>query len=226
MKMKSWLTAGALALTLHSGAALAAVTLWNNGGPGAVDVGGSNLTSFVQAQDFNIGFTSNLTGIRFWSLEATPNDFSGQIGYRILSDAGGTPGATVLDSGLVSPTRIAAGSVLGLNQFQNDFAINVAGLTAGTYWVELHNGPLGNNSDLTQYYWSWADIGGANAATTRGQEDDLLVAGVSWLTNDAEHAFAVFGDRVPDPNPTPVPGTLALAFLALGLIARSRRYSA
>jgi hypothetical protein len=64
-----------------------------------------------------------------------------------VADAAGAPDATnVIGTGTATPTRIAAGSVLAYNQFQNDFSISLTAVNAGTYWLETHDGPLATNS--------------------------------------------------------------------------------
>lgn len=217
MGKKTWLKVSALALALHAGSALA-VVLWDNGGPAVTDPGGSVMSDTNQAQDFTLLSTSDLTAVRFWSLELIPADYDGSIDYQIVNDAAGAPGSTVLGSGTATPTRIAAGSVLGYTQFQNDFSIAVSGLLAGTYWIELHNGPLSNDS-FTDFYWSWADLDATNTPTTRGREDYLLDP-VAWTTNDREHAFAIFGDPA---SSAPEPATLALTGVGLALLVLRRR---
>ena len=230
MSKKFWSMVGAVVLALHAGGALAVVTpLWDNGGPGASALGGSGMSDTNQAQDFTLGFTSDLTAVRFWNLQASANDYAGSIFYQIVNDASGAPGSTVYGSGTATPTRVGAGTVLGLSQFQNDFSIAVSGLLAGTYWIELHNGALNVFDAIipADFYWSWADLGGVNTLSTRGQED-YLPESVGWTTNGSEHAFAIFGDRVIQPPPPPPPGipepaTLALTGVALSFLAMRRR---
>ncbi len=224
-----------LSMTLTAVAALAlqfapvaqAALLWDNGPPATVFEGGSQMSAFNQAADFQLSFTSNLTSITFWSLEGGTGDYAGSIAYRIVGNAGGAPDdATVYGSGSATPTRTAAGTAAGLSVVKNDFAVAVAGLVAGTYWLELHNGALSTTSDTVEFYWSFADANAANGTTFIDQEFSLLPPGVAWTSNDAEHAFLVNGDRVVVPPGTPEPGTILLAAMGIALLASRRRRQA
>ncbi|MBI3368150.1 MAG: PEP-CTERM sorting domain-containing protein [Burkholderiales bacterium] len=182
------------------------------------------MSSANQAADFKLSFTTDLTSITFWSLEASTADYAGSIFYRIVGNTGGSPDdTTVYASGSATPTRSGAGTASGLSVMKNDFALSVAGLLAGTYWLELHNGGLAASAD-TDFYWSFADADAINGTTSLDQEF-ALPGGVAWTTNDAEHAFLVNGDRVVTPPPgVPEPGTMVLAALAgIALLATRRR---
>lgn len=197
-----------------------AATIYNNGGPAVTNLGGSVMSDTKQAQDFLLTGITNLTGVRFWNLQGTAADYAGNIFYQIFSDASGLPGVTAIASGLVTPTRIAAGTVLGFSQFQNDFTIAVNGLTAGTYWLALHNGPT-TTTAFSDFYWSWADLNAVNTPTNPGSEFALNPLGTSWTSNDQEGAFLLSGSTVG--SSTPEPATFVFvgaSLMALGIYRR------
>ena len=216
-----------LAMALQLAVTAQAATLWDNGAPNITNLGGSEMSDTFQAQDFNVAVASDLTGIRFWDLESSPADYNGSIFWRIVNNLGvtpaGSPGTTVFDSGTATPARVAAGTVLGFNQFQNDFSVSTSNLLAGTYWLELHNGPLASNA-FTDFYWSYTDLDGTNTPTNRGSEFALPANGFGWTTNDQEHAFEVFGaPHQPPPPPLPEPGTMALMAAGIAVLTLRRR---
>ena len=202
--------------------ASAAVIVWDNGGPSATLANGTALTEFQSAQDFILGSTTDLTSVTFWSLEATAPDYSGSIFWEIRNNNAGAPTGSVLGSGTAIPTRTAAGVLAGLNQFQNDFTISINGVTAGTYWLTLHNGPLANTGPLIDFYWTWTDLNVTNTPTFRGQDSDL-VGGGGYLTNGQEHAFNVSGNVVPSGVPEPATMAVAAAGLAVLALFRARK---
>ena len=218
MVKKNMLQLGLLICALQASSAMA-LTLWDNGGPSTTvaNQGSSNLSDTQQAQDFTLTFTSDLTAVRFWNLEASPADYVGSIFYQITGNNAGVPGA-VLGFGTATPTRTAAGTVLGFNQFQNDFALSVNNLAAGTYWITLHNGPLASTT-FTDFSWSWADLDATNTPTVRGQEFLLNPPGTQWTTNDQEHAFNITGIA----SVVPEPAAWLLAGAAFATLTLRRR---
>jgi hypothetical protein len=196
-----------------------AAILWDNGGPAILRQGGSAMTDFTQAEDFQVLALSDITGVRFWSLEGAPSDYFGSITWEIRNDAGGAPGNTVIGAGSVTPTSLAAGSVLGFNQFEMDFSLLVNSVIPGVYWLTLHNGPI-SNITFTDFYWSWADLNATNTATSRGEERSLDPPVPTFSTNDAEHAFLISGEEVPEPGSF-VCCAAGLALVALRTVRRS-----
>lgn len=106
--------------------------------------------------------------------------------------------------------------MLGYNQVQNDFALSVNNLAAGTYWLTLHNGSLANTA-FTDFAWSWADLNATNTPTTRGQEFGLAPLDTQWRVNDQEHAFNITGIASVVPEPT------GWALAGAGLLAMALR---
>ncbi len=206
-----------LLFSLVQFSANAAVIVWDNGGPSGTLAGGTQLTEFQSAQDFILGSTTDLTSVTFWSLEATSPDYNGSIFWEIRNNNAGAPTGSVLGSGTVAPTRTAAGTLALLTQFQNDFTVSINGVTAGTYWLTLHNGPLINTGPLIDFYWTWADLNVTNTPTFRGQDSDL-VGGGGYLTNAQEHAFNISGNVVV-PSGVPEPATMAVAGAGLAALA-------
>lgn len=218
--VKKFATNSLLLLSFVQFCASAAVIVWDNGGPSATLANGTALTEFQSAQDFILGSTTDLTSVTFWNLEPGPppaGDYNGSIFWEIRNNNAGAPTGSVLGSGTIAPTRTAAGTLSGLAQFQNDFTISINGVTAGTYWLTLHNGPLGNTGPLIDFYWTWADLNVTNTPTFRGQDSDL-VGGGGYLTNGQEHAFNISGNVVV-PSGVPEPATMAVAGAGLAALA-------
>lgn len=170
--------------------AAAAVIVVDNSPPNHLS--GNNLGFAFEAEDFRLAASTTLTGISFWSLEAS-GAYRGSISWSIMSNGAGAPGGVTLASGTQSAVnRTALGAYIGLNEFRNDFSLNAPlALGAGTYWLVLHNGTPSNLGDPNQYYWESA----AANDTLRGAER-FDPAG-AWSTTGSEHAFQV--SAVPEP---------------------------
>jgi hypothetical protein len=152
---------------------------------------GNNMGFAFQAEDFTLAAGATVTAIRFWSLELD-NAYRGSISWSITADGAGGPGA-VLAAGVASSLiRSASGSYLGLQEFRNDFALNVPlTLGPGSYWLVLHNGAPGNLGDPNEFLWESAAANGSRP----GVESFALPA--VWTSNGTEHAFQV--SAVPEP---------------------------
>ena len=181
-----------LALCALGGAAHAQadVIIYDNGAPNHVS--GNNMGFAYQAEDFHLSAATTLTDIHFWSLEAD-GAYRGSISWSILCDCGGAPGSNVLASGTQSMvTRSSTGSYLGLNEYSNSFLLNAPlNISAGNYWLVLHNGAMSNLGDPNEFLWETTN----NNATVRGMESFAI--GGAWTTNAQEHAFQI--SAVPEP---------------------------
>ena len=192
-----------------------AAAVFDNGGPAVINPGGSAMSDLLQAEDFQVAALTNLTAIRFWSLQSVAADYLGSIFWQIRTDSGGSP-STILGSGTATPTRIAAGAIFGFSQFQNDFSIFVPDVSPGKYWLTLHNGALSSTA-FKDFYWSWADLNATNTPTSRGREQSLNPLIPGFTPNDQEHAFTVLND-------VPEPGAVVLVAAGLAfLTVRSKR---
>jgi hypothetical protein len=194
------LRAAALFL-LASALSSSAAVVYDNGGPDGIS--GNEMTGWLQAEDFVLGASSHITGVRFWTVESG-SPFAGSFEWSIRSDSGGSPGS-VLATGLTTATRTAQGSgCCGLNRFQNDINVSLNLIAGTTYWLSLHNGPSAS-ADYAGMYWETTAANG----TLNGRENQSPYSG-GWSSNGQEHAFALSGDGA-----VPEPGTWAL--LASGI---------
>lgn len=209
--------AAALSLSLAGGAQ---ALVWDNGGPAAAVPGASVMTDTLQAEDFVLSALSDITAITFWNLQLVTGDYLGSIYYQINS---GAPNGALVATGTATPTRTAAGSVLGYNQFKNDIILSVAGLAAGTYWLTLHDGPV-TSTGFADFYWTWADLNATNTPTTRGLELGLAPPSLVWTTNEQEHAFTITSEVSAIPEPSV--GAMAAWGFGVVLLALRRRRAA
>ena len=221
-KSQSWAAAArssalacvAAVAALSAGTGAHAAVVFNNGAPNLVS--GVNMNANAVAEDFTLASGTTLTNIRFWSLMGTPADYSGSIGWRILGDAGGSPGAAVA-SGSVSPALTATGGTTGFGaeEYVFDIALSET-LPAGAYWLELSGLTL-DPADPSDMLWS--TTGGGQGAQAKYFDVDLA----QWFSAAQDLAFVLDG-RVGGPPPgVPAPTPLALALLGFALAGALRR---
>ena len=210
--------AGLVAVALSASAASYSATIVSNL---PNQTSGTNMSFAQLADNFTLGFDINLTNLRFWSVQATPGDYSGAVFWAIHSNAAGSPG-TVLFSGTAAPAATATGLNTGFDYDEYIFDFAAAGLlTAGDYWLSLQNSALGS-TNATEMLWETSSGGTAPA----GQYIDFT-DNQGWIDSGNEHAFQIIGDRVVIEPPTvPEPTTLALllgALVAAGTVRRQTR---
>ena len=200
-----------LCIALLAGATLSHAAVLYSAPPN--QSGGSDLTSYLAADNATFAGVATLTQIKFWSLQSSVADYTGSIAWSINPDAASAPGA-VLFSGSATPTGVATGnSGLGLNEFSYAFPINVVVLP-GTYWVVLHNGPTGSFDPNLTFYWGWSSDSGNSVS------QDLSIP-PAWFGNSAELAMELQGSETPEPASFLL---LGAGLLALGFV-RSRKNS-
>lgn len=191
------LTCATLAASALPAMANASIPIYDNGQPDHQDA--NNMGYAWQAEDFTLGSGQWPASVTFWSLEAD-GAWRGSISWSILS----APGGATLFSGTTSDvSRTGTGTYLGLSEYRNQFDIgSMLNLSAGTYWLVLHNGAFSNLDDPNEFLWETA---APNGSATGLESYD---SGATWIPNYNQHAFLI--SAVPEPA--------SVAMLAGGLL--------
>jgi hypothetical protein len=192
------------------------VAIYDNGAPDQIT--GSEMTHFIQSEDFVLGSDASITDVHLWALDTIGvSAYQGIISWAIAADAAGAPGAA-LASGFAAATVTGTGNtVLTYNEDLVSFLIPAFAAVGGTtYWLELHNGPTATNSPLGFFWETTSSSPGSDLNT--GHEM-VLPGGTLWEDNGFEHAFELTGPAATVPEP----GGVVLTFVGLvGIIARLR----
>jgi hypothetical protein len=153
--------------------------------------GGSDLNAFLEADNFTVVSPgAHITQIRFWALQTSASDFAGTVDWAVYSNLSGFPDVAVA-TGNASATGTATGqTTFGLDEYSYTLAAD-ATVTAGVYWLVLHNGPSSSMPDST-FYWAWSNDAGNSANLD-------LAAGPPWVGNSAELAFELTENSIPEP---------------------------
>ncbi|MBM3766525.1 MAG: PEP-CTERM sorting domain-containing protein [Acidobacteria bacterium] len=209
----------ALATALSAQAAL----IFDNGT--TLNSGVRDITLFRSADDFTFGGSQTVVAVRFLisntngSLSDPATNFSGTVTYAIYNNSSGSIGsqiATGTVSGLTSTfTGIThPGSFAKINSVQFNLVSAVV-LGAGTYWLELHEGPTLSTDDGTGIGWELS-------ANTGNAKQGLASNGLPTGSINAELSFQLhdspFGETA-----VPEPGSITLIAAGLAAMARLQR---
>jgi hypothetical protein len=210
----------ALLVACLTAEARADVTLYDNGPP--VMTNGFLMNTFLEADNFTLASGSiPITGIHFWDLE-TAGSYAGSIYYAIYANNGGTPGAVLTANATSSVVRTQAGptggGVAGTTLFLDDITVPAISLSAGSYFLGLHNGPVNTTPSGT---FAWAVTSGPGSPPPSFNQTPPGTG--PFISNGAgnELAFNLTG-----PLAIPEPSVVTLSGVALGaaaLYARARR---
>ncbi len=212
MKTRHWtMTLGAL---LVLAAPVRAQKQFSNGTPNG-QAGWDIFNDFRAADDFTFASTTTFNRIRFWGLLPTGLSYTPTIFWEILANAGAVPGSSSLASGSVFAQALRRSTLAsGFDSWQFDLPIQTQSLGAGTYWLALHDGLIGNTTDSTLLWEATSASSGSQFAV------QFLPTG-EWTADwGSDLAFELRSAQV-----TPEPVTVALVgsgLLGL-LIARRRR---
>jgi hypothetical protein len=198
----------------------AGAVVYDNGAPNLQN--GNEMTAWIQAEDFMLGTNTLITDVHFWTIEAPGALYAGSIWYGIYLDNGGQPnlGNPLVEGFLpgANLARVATGRVAQgfYDEYYYSFDIMPFMAQAGvTYWLGLHNGPIGNDV-RAEIYWETTDPNG----TIRGNEDFLPPAGDGWSNNGQEHAFQL--TSIPEPSSLLLMGSGVLGLA--GLLRRKMNF--
>jgi hypothetical protein len=204
----------------------------NNGAPDQSD--GANITGFVAADDFSLAGAATLTRGTFWSsanFDPFGDSFSGTLGWAILADNAGSPGAILFSGSDSAPALTETGNqIFGTEEWKVDFSLGSVSLNSGTYWLALHEGALGTPDDGTTVYW---DTTGAQTGSLSQITADVTAAS-GWSPNVAlvggngsDLAFELSGNSGSGGGgvtPTPEPSGIGLVGAAIaGMLLVIRR---
>ncbi len=89
------------------------------------------------------------------NVDDVPIRFSGTIGFRFLTDNLGAPGTSLL-LGSDSTVQLVNKQYNNFGTAEYRFLVNLGSipLTAETYWLALHEGPMGTSFDGTEIFWN------------------------------------------------------------------------
>ena len=199
--------AGLVVLTFGLSIAAQGATIYDNGSPNRVF--GVNMSAYVVAENFSIAAASNISNIRFWSVQSSSAAYLGNVFWAIYANAGSQPGAVLQGNTTFAATPTATGLSTGFGSpLYAEYLFNIPvnfQLAIGHYWLGLSNSPR-NIPDPTEMLWGTTSPGIGSQA--------MYLTGSTWVGAGSHLAFRLDGTAA---QVIPEPSTFAL--LAGGLAA-------
>ena len=203
--------AGLVVLTFCLSIAAQGATIYNNGSPNQVY--GVNMSAFVVAENFSIAAASNISNIRFWSVQSSSAAYLGNVFWAIYANAGSQPGAVLQGNTTfaASPTATGLSTGFGYAEYRFDIPVTFQ-LASGNYWLGLSNSPLNTSALPTEMLW------GTTSSAIGSQA--MYLTGSTWVGTGNHLAFRLEGTAA---QVIPEPSTFALLAGGLAAAAYLRR---
>jgi hypothetical protein len=199
-----------------------AAVIFANGTPDETKANSRSISLFRSADDFTLASASTIESIRFWMV-ATNQSFAGTLSYAFYQDANGALGSVISSESISNVAPQSLGQVPGFiyTTYLVDLNLpSVLNLTAGTYWLELHDGATLTTNNNADVYWAVAANGPGNAR--QSQVPDIPAG----QTVNAL-AFSLYGNvSTAPPSTVPEPSTITISLaglIALGLMRGRNR---
>ncbi len=192
-----------------------AALIFDNGAPDTSQPDARGIALSRLADDFSLGGPATLAAVRFWMV-SVPGQFGGTLSYAIYQDSAGALG-NVVGTGTVNVSPVLLNQIPQYLQryYQIDFNLPAPlALTAGTYWLELHNGADLTNSNNVEVLW------GIVAGDPPGNA--MLGLGSNLPTSNTFDAVA-FQLYSSDTAAVPEPASIAVCAFGLAAIAALKR---
>ena len=191
-----------------------ATVVYDNGTPD--ENTGFEITGSIRAEDFMLRSTTTLSSVKFWDVEKA-GAYNGSFTWQIYAAGASGPGALLFGGNASDATHVATGNILfgSYKEYVDTISFSSLTLTAGNYWIGLHNGPLTNKS-VIGLFW---DTAAAN--NTASNEASSLYDSKGYVAgNGYQLAFQLNGSpaTVPDKGNT----LLLLGLGVSGLLAAHR----
>jgi hypothetical protein len=163
---------------------------------------GGNISSYVSATDFYLQNPRTIGSLDAWIGDSGPenghlDNFSGSLSWAIYSDSAGNPGTLVASGHDATPQLLD--SYLNFNSGGDIVRVRIEleprpSLSAGTWWLALHEGSWGSADDGSGVYWLMSPA--VLFSPSRQAEDETSPGSWYELFATRDLAFVLFNDSI------------------------------